>query len=256
MAEKVTGSEHRRFRLSPAAPSEARSLHEELDLRDFPGISGSKAPTRVMSDLMTDEELVEASRTGGGSSQAFEELVSRHQGRIMANCRYLSKSPDDAEDLAQEVFVKAFFALPRFEARSSFKTWLQRIKINHCLNHLEKKRGKLFVDTEQPGLAAVEEMRVPARAERDLSSLEDRERIEIVLDDLSEALRVPLVLREVDGLSYQEIARRLEISLSAAKMRIKRARETFRSEWDRLESEARYAVYRANDERADEERSA
>ena len=206
---------------------------------------------------MTDEELVEASRSGGGSSQAFDELVSRHQGRIMANCRYISKSPNDAEDLAQEVFVKAFFALPRFEARSSFKTWLQRIKINHCLNHLEKKRGKVFIDAEEPGLAAVDEMRVQPRAERDLSSIEDRERIEIVLDDLSEALRVPLVLREVDGLSYQEIADHLEISLSAAKMRIKRAREAFRDDWERLQREARYAGYEAEStEDLEAERSA
>ncbi|MEM1246127.1 MAG: sigma-70 family RNA polymerase sigma factor [Acidobacteriota bacterium] len=206
---------------------------------------------------MTDEELVEASRSGGGSSQAFDELVSRHQGRIMANCRYISKSPNDAEDLAQEVFVKAFFALPRFEARSSFKTWLQRIKINHCLNHLDKKRGKVFVDAEEPGLAAVDEMRVQPRAERDLKSIEDRERIEIILDDLSEALRVPLVLREVDGLSYQEIADHLEISLSAAKMRIKRAREAFRNDWEQLEREARYAGYEAESANAlEEEKSA
>lgn len=210
-----------------------------------------------MSELMTDEELVEVSRASGGSSQAFDELVRRHQGRIMANCRYISKSPNDAEDLAQEVFVKAFFALPRFEVRSSFKTWLQRIKINHCLNHLEKKRGKVFVDAEEPALTVVEEMRVQPRAERDLRSIEDRERIEIVLDDLSEAIRVPLVLREVDGLSYQEIADELEISLSAAKMRIKRGREAFREEWDRLESEARYAVYQADEaELVEEERSA
>ncbi len=189
----------------------------------------------------TDEELVlEAQEIQGGSSSAFDELVERHQGRIMANCRYITRSPNDGEDLAQEVFVKAFFALPRFEARSSFKTWLQRIKINHCLNFVEKKKGKVFVDAEEPALTLVEEMQVAPRAERDFHSLEDRERIELVLDGMSEALRIPLVLREVDGLAYQEIADQLDIGLSAVKMRIKRAREAFREEWDRLETEARY----------------
>lgn len=194
-----------------------------------------------MSDPVSDEDLVVRAQTAAGSSNAaFEELVARHQGRIMANCRYISKSPNDADDLAQEVFVKAFFALSRFEGRSSFKTWLQRIKINHCLNFLDKKRGKIFVDADEPALTVVEEMQVAPRAERDFRSLEDRERIEIVLDGLTEALRVPLVLREVDGLSYQEIADHLEIGLSAVKMRIKRAREAFREEWDRLEREAEY----------------
>ena len=195
-----------------------------------------------MAEEQLDEDLVRATQANSiASSAAFEELVARHQGRIMANCRYITKSPNDADDLAQEVFVKAFFALPRFEARSSFKTWLQRIKINHCLNFLEKKRGKVFVDADEPGLAVIEEMQVPPRAERDLSSLEDRERIELVLDGMTDALRVPLVLREVDGLSYQEIADEIGVGLSAVKMRIKRARESFREEWDLLQRRAEYS---------------
>ena len=70
-----------------------------------------------------------------GDLRAFEELVQLHRKRILADCRYLTRDENNSEDLAQEVFVKAFFGLQRFEGRSSFRHWLQRIKVNHCLNH-------------------------------------------------------------------------------------------------------------------------
>ncbi len=150
---------------------------------------------------------------------------------MLANCRYLTRASADSDDLAQEVFLKAFFALERFERRSSFKTWLQRIKINHCLNYLEKRKRRPSIDVDDPDLRGREELHVMPEGERRLQTLSEREQIVFILDSLSETLRVPLVLRDADGDSYQEIADRLGISLSAAKMRIKRAREEFRSRW-------------------------
>ena len=146
----------------------------------------------------------------------------------MANCRYLTGSRADAEDLAQEVFVKAYFGLRRFEGRALFRTWLQRIKINHCLNFNQKQKGKVFVDVDQPGMEARAGLSTEPRAERNLAARDERERITSVLDTLTETLRVPLILRDADGLAYDEIARHLGIGLSAVKMRIKRAREEFR----------------------------
>ena len=84
----------------------------------------------------------ELQQAAEGDMGAFETLVERHRNRVMANCRYISGSPADAEDLAQEVFVKAFFGLQNFEGRAQFATWLNRIKVNHCLNFLEKAEGK------------------------------------------------------------------------------------------------------------------
>lgn len=185
-----------------------------------------------LQDDITDEELVElVRRAGEGDFRPFEVLVVRHRGRVLANCRYLTRASADSEDLAQEVFLKAFFALERFEGRSSFKTWLQRIKINHCLNYLEKLRRRLSVDVDDPSLADREELHVAPDAEKRVQMISDRERIAYVLDSLPDTLRVPLVLRDADGSSYREIAGELGIGLSAAKMRIKRAREVFRSRW-------------------------
>ena len=185
------------------------------------------------NDESTDEQLVERSaRVTGGDVRAFELLVRRHQERILANCRYLTGSSADAEDLAQEVFVKAFFGLRRFEGRSKFSTWLQRIKINHCLNFNQKQRNKSFVSIESPEVESRVDLQTSPRAEQNLKAADERRRIAAALDEMSESLRVPLILRDADGLSYAEIAEKLDLSLSAVKMRIKRGREEFRRVYD------------------------
>ena len=185
---------------------------------------------------LSDEELVEQIRkVASADSRLFGELVVRHQQRVLANCRYLTRSADDAEDLAQEVFAKAFFALPKFQARSTFKTWLQRIKINHCLNYNQKKKGRIHVDVDEPALWSEEQLQIAPQAVDRIKAMTQRERLALILDRMNDTLRVPLVLREVDGYSYQEIADQLGVGLSAVKMRIKRARETFREQWEELD---------------------
>lgn len=182
-----------------------------------------------VENLDKDEELVkQAQEAPAGDLRAFEALVTKHQDGVKANCRYLSGSVTDAEDLAQEVFIKAYYGLARFEGRSKFKTWLQRIKVNHCLNFIKKMKGKTFVDVDELGLERREQMRVESKAERRVEAQPDRARISAVLDAMSDSLRIPLIMRDMDELSYQEIADKLGIGLSAVKMRIKRGREEFR----------------------------
>lgn len=181
------------------------------------------------ADLRSDEELVqEATSVAGGVAEPFETLVERHQGTILSNCRYLTRSPADAEELAQEVFVRTYFALPRFEGRSSFKTWLRKIKVNHCLNFIARRKNRVFVDIDEPGVENNPGLTVDAVGERDLVDAAERERISATIDAIPDTLRIPLILRDVDGFSYQEIADQLGIGLSAVKMRIKRGREEFR----------------------------
>ena len=192
-----------------------------------------------MSGNESDETLVaRAQRSPQGDTRAYETLVVRHQEKVLANCRYLTRCPDDAQDLAQEVFVKAFFSLKRFEGRSSFGSWIQRIKVNHCLNFLRKRKGKTHVDVDDPATAAHDELHVAASADRELHAADTRERIREVLDLLPDTLRIPLVMRDLDGLSYQDIADALDIGLSAVKMRIKRGREEFRRLYDGADEDA------------------
>ncbi len=184
-----------------------------------------------------DARLIERARGAArGDTRAFETLVGRHQERVLTNCRYMSGSPDDAQDLAQEVFVKAFFALRRFEGRSTFGTWIQRIKGNHCLNFLRKRKDRIQVDVADPALEAEPELSAEPKAVADLEAEHRRRRIAETLDALPEKLRLALIMRDLDEMSYQEIADVLGIGLSATKMRIKRAREEFRRLHDRKEA--------------------
>lgn len=183
----------------------------------------------IALDRESDDQLVELARAERhGDTRPFEALVRRHQGFVVANCRVITRSSVDAEDLAQEVFVKAFFGLRHFEGRAQFRTWLQRIKVNHCLNHLRKTRGAIMVDIDETGLDGNRALQVAPTAEAGLQAADAREQIVAVLDAMSDTLRVPLMLRDGDGQSYEEIAAHLGIGLSAVKMRIKRGREEFR----------------------------
>ncbi|MDH3222481.1 MAG: sigma-70 family RNA polymerase sigma factor [Gemmatimonadota bacterium] len=185
----------------------------------------------------TDEELVRRLREAGqGDLRAFDALVRRHERKVATNCRYISGSPSDAPDLTQEVFVKAFFALKRFEGRSSFSTWIQRIKTNHCINYLNKKRHPT-VDLDDPVFSGEAELSVKPEAPGNLERMDQRAVIRAVLDEMSETLRVPLIMRDMDGFSYQEIADELGIGLSAVKMRIARGRDDFRSRFAELQGE-------------------
>ncbi len=184
-------------------------------------------------DLRSDEELVqEATSVAGGVAEPFETLVIRHQGSTLSNCRYLTRSPADAEELAQEVFVRAYFALPRFEGRASFKTWLRKIKVNHCLNFSARSKNRVFVDMDEPGVENAPGLTVDADGEQHLVDAATRERISATIDAIPDTLRIPLILRDVDGFSYQEIADQLGLGLSAVKMRIKRGREEFRQQFN------------------------
>ena len=175
-----------------------------------------------------DEELVQAACDAReGDLRAFEQLVERHRKRILADCRYLTRDENNSEDLAQEVFVKAFFGLKTFEGRSSFRHWLQGIKVNHCLNHLKKREvGDVLIDEE--AVEGYEQLHVPAAAQQNMEAMGSRQRIDAILNSMPATLRIPLVMCDMDELSYDEIAASLGIGLSAVKMRIKRGREQFR----------------------------
>jgi RNA polymerase sigma-70 factor (ECF subfamily) len=177
-----------------------------------------------------DDLFEQARQAPEGDLRAFETLIKQNQRRIVADCRHITRDESVAEDLAQEVFVKAFFGMQNFEGRSSFRHWLQVIKVNHCLNHLKRiKKNQVSLDDEEEGVSNSIEL---STADKTLERLSDQQRIHRILGSMPETLRLPLVLRDMDELSYEEVAANLKISLSAAKMRIKRAREWFRARYE------------------------
>lgn len=175
-----------------------------------------------------DAPLVERARAAvSGDTRAFDELMVRHRRRVVANCRYLV-SENEAEDLAQEVLVKAYFALKKYERRSKFSTWLYRIKVNHCLNHRRAARkhdADVAIDDTPTDAEALS---VAPEAEQALHRDADVSRVRAAVARLNDTLRIPLVMRELDEMSYEEIAGAIGISLPAVKMRILRARQELR----------------------------
>ena len=179
----------------------------------------------VPLEELTDGELVLAAREAPpGDHRAFTELLKRHQGRVHTNCRYLV-SLEEADDLAQDVLVKAYFGLAKFQARSSFQTWLDKIKTNHCLNHLQKLRR---TRERSVPIEVAEEVRDPTEPELLPDRIAEEQAVHEALLGLSPNLRIPLVLSDMDDFTLAEIAEMLNIGLSAAKMRVARGRQAFR----------------------------
>lgn len=160
-----------------------------------------------------------------GNSSAFEVLLLRYKDRIYTVCRYLLENPHDADDAAQDIFVKAFQGLKGFTPAASFYTWLYRIAINTCLDQRRKTslRTRLFVADGTDFLETAPSQR--PSPESDYEAKQSLHSLQTALNRLSGKLRIPLVLKEVEGLSYEEIAAALDVSVGTVKSRISRARE-------------------------------
>ena len=175
-----------------------------------------------------DQALVAAAVAGDRA--AFEALVRRHQTRIVNYAMALVKDPADAEDVAQETFIRAYRSLARFRGDSSFKTWLYTIATNAARTGLERRgrRGRVedgSLDDETGPLAAAD---VPAGDADAETALVRREAIDRALAALPPDLRVAVVLRDVEGLDYKEIAAATGAPIGTVESRIFRARRRLR----------------------------
>lgn len=165
-----------------------------------------------------------ARRAAHGDDDAFAQLVRRHAPRVRALCAAALDGAEEAEDAAQEAFLKAHRALGRFAGAASFGTWLHRIAVNHCLDLLRvagRRRCEsldALLEADAAALGCVLREESPAKA------LEDRDAVSRLLARLNPEQRLALTLREVEGLSYAEIAAAMSCSLDAVKARLKRAR--------------------------------
>jgi RNA polymerase sigma-70 factor, ECF subfamily len=175
-----------------------------------------------------DRKLVEDARRGDTS--AFRELVNRHQRRAYAVALGMVHDPDDARDVCQEAFLKVHKNLGTFEGDAQFFTWLYRIVVNLCIDHLRKKRGQQveFDEThphDEPDEGGIAPHRTGFDPARALADKELRKQILGALDKLSPAHRAVLVMREVEGLSYQEMADTMKVSIGTIMSRLFHARK-------------------------------
>ena len=175
---------------------------------------------------MTEQELVRAA--AGGDTEAFARLVRTYENKIYSLAFRMCGSADDASDIAQEAFLAAWRGLPSFRGDSGFATWLYRLTSNAAIDYLrrqKKQRGDMSLDDEELRLDAVDTGPGPQDA---AERTEVRSVVAAGLQELSEGHRQVLVLREIQGLSYEEIADVLEVDLGTVKSRISRARSALR----------------------------
>ncbi|MFZ5844547.1 MAG: RNA polymerase sigma factor RpoE [Pseudomonadota bacterium] len=175
----------------------------------------------------TDAELV--ARVQRGDKRAFDLLVRKYQQRIMALISRYIRNRSEIADVAQEAFIKAYRALPNFRGDSQFYTWLYRIAINSAKNHLASQSRRpqtASVDGLEPEqLADLAGQTDNASPERLLLTAELKREIDAAIAELPEELRTALLLREIDGLSYEEIAEVMECPIGTVRSRIFRARD-------------------------------
>jgi RNA polymerase sigma-70 factor (ECF subfamily) len=181
-----------------------------------------------LSERDVDAELV--ARVQRGDKQAFDLLVLKYQRKIMRLLSRMIRDPSEIEDVAQESFIKAYRALPQFRGDSAFYTWLYRIAINTARNWLaqnnrrpstsssyESEEGETFDETDN--------LTDSSNPESEMASRQIAETVNKAMNDLPEELRNAIVMREIDGMSYEDIAQSMNCPIGTVRSRIFRARE-------------------------------
>ena len=177
-----------------------------------------------------EEESVLVKRARRGDMTAYDDLVKRYQERIYATVYHMTSNHEDANDLAQEAFIKAFQALKSFKGGSSFYTWVYRIAVNKTINFLKQRKNKSqmslddldFNAEHDPDLVALISEKTPRR---EISLTELQEKLNIAMLKLSEPHRLVVTLHDVQGLSHEEIAKIMNCNIGTVRSRLFYARQ-------------------------------
>jgi len=213
-----------------------------------------------LSHAEAERELVR--RVQGGDTGAYEELVRRHQHRVLAVVGRVLRGSGDVEDVAQQALAKAYFSIRRFDLRSAFGTWLYKIAMNECWDYLRKKKVRRLVyesDLSEDQLRKVESSAgegVGSSTPREdtAKKVELRQMIEQLLGQLDETDQTMLLMKEWEGFSVEEIGEVLGLNVNTVKVRLFRARgrlvETYRKRMQKrpVIREARHRERVSNDE--------
>lgn len=180
-----------------------------------------------------DKELVLKAQRG--DVPAFEELVERYHGKIYGLTYNMTSNREDAEDLTQEVFVKAFEALPRFKGKSSFYTWIYRIAVNKTINYRKKRNRKSVLSLDQFDQDiktddVYHDLTTKGSPLRNISLSELQEKLNEALQHLSEKHRAVVVMHDMQGMPHEEIAKVVGASVGTVRSRLFYARRQMQTE--------------------------
>lgn len=183
-----------------------------------------------MSQTRRDVDADLVARVQRGDKRAFDLLVLKYQRRIMRLLARLLRSPADIEDVTQEAFIKAYRALPQFRGESAFYTWLYRIAINTARNwHVSQSRRPQtvdgFVNEDGETFEQIDNLTDINTPDAVLASKQVAATINAAIDELPDELRVAILLREIEGMSYEDIAQSMGCPIGTVRSRIFRARD-------------------------------
>ena len=181
-----------------------------------------------MTERDVDAELV--ARVQAGDKQAFDLLVLKYQRKIMRLLSRMIRDQAEVEDVAQEAFIKAYRALPQFRGDSAFYTWLYRIAINTARNWLSSNSRRpstpsSYENEDGETFNEMDNLTDNTTPESELASRQIAQTVNKAIEDLPEDLRTAIVLREIEGMSYEDIAQSMNCPIGTVRSRIFRARE-------------------------------
>jgi len=176
------------------------------------------------------DEMELVKRARDGDLESYDELVKRYQERIYATVYHMTSNHEDANDLAQEAFIKAFHALKSFKGGSSFYTWVYRIAVNKTINFLKQRKNKAQMSLDDldfnvehnPDLIALISDKTPRR---EVNLAELQEKLNGAMQKLSEPHRLVVTLHDVQGLSHEEIAKIMDCNIGTVRSRLFYARQ-------------------------------
>lgn len=183
-----------------------------------------------------DQDSVIVKQVQAGDVAAFDRLIVKYRERLYGVIYHMTSNREDASDLTQDAFIKAFQAINRFQGQSSFFTWLYRIAINATLSHLRKNRFKSFlsldtVNSEEPvSQELISALTDKTGADRDAFVHELQEKLNEAMQKLSIKHRTVITLFEIDGLSHQEIADVMDCSVGTVRSRLHYAKQLLQAE--------------------------
>ena len=192
-------------------------------------VFGSKTAIRTRVDYENTPEGSLVRRAQAGDESAFQEIVERYQSKVFSIIHGIVRQRNDVEDIAQQVFTKIYFSMRNFDFRSSLITWVYKITVNECFDYLRKKKVRKLVyesDMSEDEVRRVENSETGSgRAVRADTALARRDYVVKLLERVSSEERDLLMLKEVEGYSVEEMARRLKMNENTIKVKLFRARQ-------------------------------
>src|SRR6204780_5271417 len=190
---------------------------------------GTKAAPKTRVDYQSSQEGALVRRAQEGDQTAFREIVERYQSKVFSIIHGIVRQRNDVEDIPQQVFTKIYFSMRNFDFRSSLITWVYKITVNECFDYLRKKKVRKLVyesDMSEDEVRRVENSETGSgRAVRADTALARRDYVVKLLERVSSEERDLLMLKEVEGYSVEEMARRLKMNENTIKVKLFRARQ-------------------------------